>query len=92
MPRDAADIAKALLRKGFQEKGGDHRFYHLIVDEKKTRVFTKMSHGKKEVPDNLLSVMARQAGLTRKQFLELVDCPLSQGQYLGILRRANLIE
>src|SRR5205823_4623038 len=55
----------------------------LWVDGKKTRIYTKVSHGEKEIPDNLLGAMARQLNLNKKQFLELVDCPLTREIYVS---------
>jgi hypothetical protein len=49
MPRPARDIASALQQKGFRKKENDHTFFHLWVDDKKTAVFTKLSHGEREV-------------------------------------------
>ncbi len=42
-----------------------------------------MSHGTayKTIGDPLLGEMARQLGLVKKQFLELVDCTLDQQGY-----------
>jgi hypothetical protein len=39
----------------------------------------------KDVPDNLLSQMAVQCKLTRQQFLNLVDCPMSRDGYEAAL-------
>jgi len=42
-----------------------------------------MSHGSsyKTIGDPLLGTMAKQVGLTKKSFLELVDCTLDQTGY-----------
>jgi hypothetical protein len=39
-----------------------------------------MSHGASgdDIDDKLLGRMARQVGLDRRKFLDLVDCPLSR--------------
>lgn len=67
MPKAAKDVAAGLERKGFQLRDNDHSFYHLYVDGKKTMIFTKISHGEKEIHDSLLGAMARQVKLNRKQ-------------------------
>jgi predicted RNA binding protein YcfA (HicA-like mRNA interferase family) len=77
MPRPAREVMASLEKKGFTKKENDHTFFHLWVDGKKTTVYTKVSHGEKEIHDNLLGAMARQLRLSKKQFLELVDCPLT---------------
>lgn len=86
--RKTRDIRSALIKKGFRHKDGDHAFYtyHRASDEKKTSIFTKMSHGESEVGDYLLSKMAQQCGLSKSEFLDLVDCPLDQAGYEAKLR------
>ena len=91
MPKDAKDVASGLQRKGFEPRQGDHAFYHLYVQGKKTAVFTKISQGEKEINDRLLGMMARQVRLSRKQFFELVECPLSLDEYLKHLQKAGVI-
>jgi len=91
MPRPARDVMAGLAKKGFSKKENDHTFLHLWVDDKKTRVYTKVSHGEKEIPDNLLGAMARQLNLNKKQFLDLVDCPLTLDAYVTTLRAAGIV-
>lgn len=89
MPKPAKDVAAGLLKKGFELRQNDHAFYHLFVDGKKTIVSTKISHGEREITDSLLGMMARQVKLTRKQFNDLVDCPLEFDEYVKLLRKAG---
>lgn len=86
MPRDAKNVAAGLAVKGFVLREGDHHFYSLVVGGKKTGIFTKVSHGEKEIHDGLLAQMAKQTKLVKKDFLDLVDCPLSAEDYLKKLR------
>lgn len=45
-PRPVKVIRKALLKKGFEEKeGAKHTLYVLIVNGKKSAVFTRLSRG-----------------------------------------------
>ena len=87
MQRDQSDIEKGLMNKGFLKSNGDHHYfhYHDVTEGKKTRVFTKTSHGNKEVGDPLISKMAKQCGLTKAEFLNLVDCPLQRVEYERLL-------
>ena len=89
MPKPAKDVAASLQRKGFALKENDHAFYHLFVDGKKTIVSTKISHGEREISDSLLGMMARQVKLTRRQFNDLIDCPLEFEEYVRLLRAAG---
>jgi len=90
MQKDRREVEAALLRKGFRQVEGDHhRFIYWSTDEKKTPVKTKTSHGGgyKTLQDGLLGDMARQCCLTKKDFLNLIDCPLTRDEY-----EARLIE
>ena len=92
MPKDTREILSGLRKKGFVEKSGDHKYLHLVVRGKKTIIHTKISHGEREIGDNLLGLMARQVCLSRKDFLLLIDCPLSMDEYLDRLRHSGHIE
>lgn len=92
MPRPARDVMSSLLSKGFVLRENDHAFLHLYVDGKKTAIFTKISHGEKEIGDNLLSLMARQVKLSSKQFRNLVDCPMSEQDLIDHLRSSDAID
>lgn len=93
MPRKAADVATGLQKKGFEEntKRKDIH-YHLYLNGKKTRVFTMISHGEKEIHDGLIGTMARQVGLSKKEFSDLIDCPLSQDDYVVRLREQGKVQ
>ncbi len=81
MQRDKRQIEAALEAKGFNRTEGDHSyFYYCTLEGKKTTARTKTSHTPKmkTISDELLGKMARQCHLTKPQFMELVDCPLSR--------------
>jgi hypothetical protein len=92
MPRKTRDIVTGLKRKGFVDQDGDHKFYVFVVDGKITQVYTKISHGEKEITDSLLGYMARQLHLPRADFDDLVDCPLTQEDYIQRMRDAGHIQ
>lgn len=91
MPKNARDVKSALARKGFRRKENDHTFFHLFVDGRKTVVYTKISHGEKQIGDKLLSLMARQMRLSRREFVDLIDCALSESGYIVLLRARGAI-
>jgi hypothetical protein len=84
MTRDRKEIDAALQRKGFERDDGDHHYYiyHNLAGRKTIRK-TKMSMGSahKTIGDPLLGQMARQLGVTKPKFLELVDCTVDQAAY-----------
>jgi hypothetical protein len=91
VPRPARAVDSALLQKGFRSHNSDHVYYYLHVDGRKTMIRTKISHNARDITENLLALMARQVKLTKRQFLELVDCPLTNEQYVRLLRAGNHI-
>ena len=82
------DIDSALIKKGFTKtKDGDHiRYYLYDRDAGATLAQTKMSHGTKIIGAPLIAQMARQLHLSKTQFLELIDCTLTEEQYRAILQ------
>ncbi len=87
MPRKQTEVERSLEAKGFQRaKGGDHHYFHYYSrGGKKTAVFTKTSHGSREIDDSLLARMSKQCRLSRSDFDRLLDCPLDQVSYENIL-------
>lgn len=93
MPRKQSEVEKSLGVKGFQPAKGDHNYFHYYSKAgKKTRVFTKTSHGSREIDDSLLGCMARQVKLTRGDFDRLIDCPLDRDTYEKKLIELGLVE
>ena len=92
MPKDARDVASGLEKKGFRRRENDHAFFHLWIGEKKTAIYTKISHGERDIGDNLLSLMARQVRLSKKQFVELLECPLTFAEYIRMLRAGGHVD
>ncbi len=88
MPRNKKDVEKALQGKGFIQTDNDHHFFVYVPKEgQKTRARTKTSHGSKmkDIPDKLLSQMAKQCKITNSEFLNLIDCPLDRDGYEELL-------
>jgi len=94
MPRDKRKIEEALLKKGFEDKEGDHHFfiYHTLQG-KKSSIRTKTSHTPKmkEINDGILAQMAKQCRLNKQDFMRLIDCPLSREQYEARLKEKGEI-
>lgn len=93
MPRKQVDVEKSLLAKGFRAREGDHSYFNYYSKAgKKTAVFTKTSHGAREIDDNLLSRMAKQCKLSNKDFGLLIDCPLDRDAYESRLVAQGAVE
>jgi len=69
-----------------------HRYfiYHTLSGQK-TSVKTHTSHGHKEISDAIISKMAQQCGLRNSEFKLLIECPLTQTKYEGILHKNGKI-
>ena len=83
--RSGRDIDAALRKKGFTRKNdGKHLRYSFILPEgSKSGITTLISHGafSETIGAPLISQMARQLRLTKKQFLQLIDCTLDEEGY-----------
>jgi len=83
--RSGRQIDSALCKKGFQrETIGKHIHYFFGED---SQIVTHMSHGMMghTLSANLISLMARQLHLTKKQFLALIDCTIDEDGYRAII-------
>ena len=93
MARKPGEVEKSLVKKGFQRKEGDHSYFNYFTKAgKKTSVFTKTSHGVKELDDSLLGMMSRQCKLSRQDFDRLIDCPLDRDSYERKLIEVGVVE
>jgi hypothetical protein len=84
VPRRKDGIEQGLRRKGFKQREGDHHYFiYWNLKGEKTAVFTETSHTPKmrDIPDNLLGLMAKQCRLNKADFINLVDCPLSREEF-----------
>jgi predicted RNA binding protein YcfA (HicA-like mRNA interferase family) len=86
------DVIKGLAKKGFRIFQGDHTFLIFYNGDKKTSVFTKVSHGSREIADPLINKMAIQTKLDIKSFRRLVDCPMSMEEYISHLHKEGVLK
>jgi hypothetical protein len=89
--RTTRKIRQSLTNKGFIENKTHHCNFCLYINDEKQHIFTRFSHGEKECGDSLLNKMAKQLQLTREEFNNLIDCPLSQEAYIQILKNKGEI-
>ena len=86
-------VERALTKKGFVREPGDHRFYFLYDEKgKRTSIRTKVSHNQQEINDYLINCMKKQLHLTKSEFLDLVNCPLSRENYLAVLKNSGVLK
>ena len=86
--RSGRSVDAALRKKGFSRSvDSDHLVYRFFGSNGELFARTKISHGMlgSTISVDLISKMARQLHLTKKEFLDLIDCPMDEEQYREIL-------
>lgn len=91
MVLDAKKALESLVKKGFQPYDGDHKFLEYFHDGKLV-LHTKISHGEKELNDYLIAQIARQCKISKTNFADLINCPLSADGYVENLKENGEIE
>lgn len=82
------DIRAALTTKGFiEDPSRDHIWLNYVPEGKKTRIRTKISHGKDSIGDPLISAMAKQTKINKNDFVDLVSCTLSGKEYYDKVKK-----
>jgi len=90
-PRQTRLIRVSLLKKGFVEVNNHHHFFWLEINGKRTTVHTYFSNGEQECGDWHQGQMAKQLKLCRKEFDDLINCPLKRETYIGLLKERQAI-
>ena len=92
MVRDARKIKQNLLKKGFIEvEGAKHTLYEFTPNGTTSNIRTFMSRDDQDINNYLINKMKTQLYLDKKDFLDLIDCPLSEEDYIKILKDKNLL-
>lgn len=71
-------VRNSLLEKGFGLENNNHKMFYYYMDGKRTSIRTMISHNSDEIDDFLIGKMKNQLKLSKEQFLDLVDCPLTK--------------
>ena len=85
------DIVSSLIKKGFKEVNTHHEMFWYHCEGKKTSIRTRVSHSDSEIGDNLIAQMARQVNLSKSQFNDLIEFPLTEEQYKQLLIDKKII-
>jgi hypothetical protein len=86
----ARRVEKALTTKlGFERHDPHHRIYRLYLNDRLV-ARTFISHGQRELTDYHIDQMAKQMRLSRRQFLDAVECPLDGEAYHDLIRQRLL--
>lgn len=79
------------MKKGFDVTMSKHIKLVFMYNGKEIGIRTWVSHGKKEISDQLLCIMAEQLCLSHPQFFNLVDCTLDEAGLIEIYTDAGRI-
>lgn len=91
---DAKKTYKALKKKGFIDalyKSDDHKYLEFYHNDKLI-LYTKISHGEKDLTNFLIKQMSEQCKVSKQDFFGLVNCLLSEEQYIELLAEQGIIE
>ena len=85
-------IRQNLLKKGFAEvQKTKHVYYKFEPGGIRTDIQTFMSRNNQEISNELISEMKDQLYLAKKEFIDLIDCKLSEEDYIKILKAKDLL-
>ena len=92
--RPSKKIERACIKIGFSLDISKH---HRVLtykgkDKREALVYTYLSHGNQDYGDKLLSEVAHQVHLTKKELLRFIDGEMTSEEYEQILRTKGLIE
>jgi alpha-galactosidase len=76
---------------GFERRMGRHQIYILRIGGKQV-ARTLISHGVREIGDDLMAMMARQMGITLFQLKKIIAGKMGREEYYRLLKEQGRIE
>jgi len=92
MVKDPREVKQNLQRKGFKEKQGAKHILYIFMHKNKKICETHMSRNDQDLNDYLIGKMSKQLYLNKKDFIRLIDCPMSEEEYIKILKDKDILE
>ncbi|MEA1884487.1 MAG: hypothetical protein U9N62_08225 [Thermotogota bacterium] len=90
--RHSKRIEKSLKKNGFVKLATHHnRYFYKKISGGDTLIHIFISHGSKDYGDMLLSTLADQLKLLKKELLRFIDGEMSQEEYEKILKIKGFI-
>ena len=84
------DMEKIFSKLELSTRATKHQYGWLMVDDSKI-LRVHYSHGKGDIPGKVVHRIRGQLKLSEKDFKNLIQCPLSRKEYLGILREKGYL-
>jgi hypothetical protein len=79
-------FSNALVNKGFERvEGTHHTMLRLVVSGVRTSVRTRISHGQRKVDDWLLSEIAKELHLSKRELLQFIGCEIGFREYVALM-------
>jgi hypothetical protein len=92
MPISARKMDRILVQVlGFERRMGRHQIYILRIGERQV-ARTLISHGAREIGDDLMATMARQMGMTLSQLKKIIAGKIDREEYYRLLEEQGCIE
>lgn len=88
---DYRDIRSTLVSKleAIEDRSGDHVYFYLTIDGHDFRV-GKLSHSSRgQAVDYMINDTAGRLKLTKKEFVDLVDCIIDKPQHENLWRQRD---
>ena len=88
MPFSTRTVRKALISKlRFEEDRGRSHPQFVLRHDGRIIALTHISHGpsKKEISEGVIGAMAKQLGVTGRQFRDVVRCAVTREQFLRLI-------
>lgn len=85
------EIEKIFKKLNLKVRSTGHNYGWLIVNNKKI-LRVHYSHGKGDLPPVIVNKIRGQLKLSQKDFLELINCPLTYEGYLNILKQKGILD
>jgi hypothetical protein len=79
-------LSSALVSKGFERvEASHHTMFWLMVRGTRRGIRTRISHGQRKADDWLLSEVARELHLSKRELLQLIECQISGDDYARLM-------
>lgn len=89
----ARRFSNALANKGFTvEESKHHTMFWLVVGGRRRAIRTQISHGQRKVDDWLLSEIAKDLHLPKRDLLQFIGCKITEQGYVDLMMRLGHLE
>jgi len=85
------EMGKIFRKLDLKVRSTGHNYGWLIVNGRKI-LRVHYSHGKGDIPSVVVNKIRGQLKLSQKDFIELINCPLTYGDYLEILKQKGILD